>query len=76
MRSGLLREQAFITRAPAEWRLTRRGGVVDKDLKYFKSQNLYICDGSVIPALSEKYPTLTIMALAHRLAERLIKTCI
>ena len=50
------------------------GGVVDKDLKYFKSKNLYVCDGSVIPALSEKHPTLTIMALAHRLAECLIKT--
>ncbi len=53
-----------------------RGGVVDKDLKYFKSKNLYVCDGSVIPALSEKHPSLTIMALAHRLAERLIKTYI
>ena len=51
-----------------------RDGVVDKDLKYFKSKNLYVCDGSVIPALSEKHPSLTIMALAHRLAERLIKT--
>ena len=49
------------------------GGVVDRDLKYFKSKNLYICDGSVMPVLSEKHPTLTIMALAHRLAERLIK---
>lgn len=53
-----------------------RGGVVDKDLKYFRSKNLFVCDGSVIPALSEKHPSLTIMALAHRLAERLIKTYI
>jgi len=53
-----------------------KSGVVDKDLKYFKSKNLYVCDGSVIPALGEKHPTLTIMALAHRLAERLIKTYI
>lgn len=51
-----------------------RGGVVDEDLKYFKSKNLYVCDGSVMPVLSEKHPTLTIMALADRLAERLIKT--
>jgi len=50
-----------------------KGGVVDRDLKYFKSKNLYVCDGGVIPVLSEKHPTLTIMALAHRLAERLIK---
>jgi len=52
----------------------RKGGVVDQDLKYFKSKNLYVCDGSVIPALSEKHPSLTIMALAHRLAEHLIRT--
>jgi len=52
----------------------QKGGVVDKDLKYFRSKNLYVCDGSVIPVLSEKHPTLTIMALAHRLAERLCKT--
>jgi glucose dehydrogenase len=51
-----------------------KGGVVDKDLKYFKSKNLYVGDASVIPVLSEKHPTLTIMALAHRLAEHLIKT--
>ncbi|HLK20883.1 MAG TPA: GMC family oxidoreductase [Bryobacteraceae bacterium] len=49
-----------------------KDGVVDKHLKYFGSRNLYVCDGSVIPVLSEKHPTLTIMALAHRLAERLI----
>jgi choline dehydrogenase-like flavoprotein len=53
-----------------------RGGVVDQDLKYFRSKNLYVCDGSVMPVLSEKHPTLTIMALAHRLAERLTKTYI
>lgn len=48
-------------------------GVVDKDLKFFGAQNFYICDGSVIPVLSEKHPTLTIMALAHRLAEHVIE---
>jgi choline dehydrogenase-like flavoprotein len=53
-----------------------KGGVVDKDLKYFKSKNLYVCDGSVMPVLSEKHPTLTIMALADRLAEHLIETYI
>lgn len=51
-----------------------KGGVVDKNLKYFRSKNLYVCDGSVMPVLSEKHPTLTIMALADRLAERLIET--
>lgn len=43
-------------------------GVVDKNLRSFDHENLYICDGSVIPEISEKNYTLTIMALAHRLA--------
>jgi len=51
-----------------------KSGVVDENLKYFKSKNLYVCDGSVIPVLGEKHPTLTIMALADRLADRLIRT--
>ena len=48
-------------------------GVVDKDLKFFGADNIYVCDGGVIPQLSEKHPTLTIMALAHRLAHHLVK---
>jgi choline dehydrogenase-like flavoprotein len=49
----------------------RTGGVVDKDLRTFDHPNLFVCDGSVIPELSEKNLTLTIMALAHRLADHL-----
>ena len=40
-------------------------GVVDANLRTFDHPNLFICDGSVIPALPEKHLTLTIMALAH-----------
>ena len=50
------------------------GGVVDRDCRTFDHPNLYICDGGVIPELSEKNPTLTIMALANRLAESLAET--
>lgn len=46
-------------------------GVVDANLRTFDHPNLFICDGSVIPALPEKHLTLTIMALAHRLGEHL-----
>ncbi|MDN3987934.1 GMC oxidoreductase [Zwartia vadi] len=46
-------------------------GVVDENLKVFGYDNLYICDGGVIPTLPDKHLTLTIMALAHRLGERL-----
>ncbi len=49
-------------------------GVVDKNLKVFGATNLYVCDGSVVPALNEKHPSLTIMALAHRLGEHLVET--
>lgn len=50
-------------------------GVVDADLRSHDIDNLYICDGGVIPLLPDKHLTLTIMALSHRLgghlAERL-----
>jgi choline dehydrogenase-like flavoprotein len=49
----------------------RTAGVVDKDLRTFDHPNLYLCDGSVFPEISEKNLTLTIMALAHRLAGHL-----
>ena len=46
--------------------------LVDANLQSFDHENLYICDGSVIPMLPDKHLTLTIMALADRLAEHLI----
>ncbi|MCH2204087.1 MAG: GMC family oxidoreductase, partial [Fuerstiella sp.] len=50
---------------------TATEGVVDANLQSFDHPNLSICDSSVFPDLSEKNLTLTIMALANRLAERL-----
>jgi choline dehydrogenase-like flavoprotein len=46
-------------------------GVVDRNCRTFDHPNLYVCDGGIMPDLSEKNPTLTIMALANRLAETL-----
>lgn len=46
-------------------------GVVDASLKVFGYDNLYVCDGGVIPQLPDKHLTLTIMALADRLADHL-----
>jgi choline dehydrogenase-like flavoprotein len=46
-------------------------GVVDANLKCHDHPNLYICDASVVPRLPEKHLTLTVMALAKRLGERL-----
>ncbi|HSB73442.1 MAG TPA: GMC family oxidoreductase [Candidatus Methylomirabilis sp.] len=50
------------------------GGVVNEHLQCFDHPNLYLCDGSVIPEISEKNLTLTIMALADRLASILAAT--
>jgi choline dehydrogenase-like flavoprotein len=47
-------------------------GVVDAGLRCHGFDNLYVCDGGVIPVLPDKHLTLTIMALAHRLAAQLV----
>ena len=47
-------------------------GVVDANLKVHGLDNLYVCDGGVIPDLPDKHLTLTIMALSHRLGQHLV----
>lgn len=46
-------------------------GVVDKDCRVHGLANLYIAGSSVFPAAGSANPTLTIVALAHRLADKL-----
>jgi choline dehydrogenase-like flavoprotein len=46
-------------------------GVVDARQKIFGTDNVYICDGSVLPTQGSANPALTIMALAARLADHL-----
>ena len=46
-------------------------GVVDANLKVHGLQNLYVCGGSVMSTGGHANPTLTILALALRLAEHL-----
>lgn len=50
-----------------------RDSVVDKNLKSHDVDNLYICGASVFPTSASVNPTLTIQALAARLADHLIK---
>jgi choline dehydrogenase-like flavoprotein len=45
--------------------------VVNADCRSHDVPNLYVVDGSVFPSASEKNPTLTMMALAARLADHL-----
>jgi choline dehydrogenase-like flavoprotein len=46
-------------------------GVCDKNLKVFGLENLYIVSSSVFPHMAANPPTLTIVALALRIAEHL-----
>ncbi|KIW97590.1 uncharacterized protein Z519_01174 [Cladophialophora bantiana CBS 173.52] len=46
-------------------------GVVDENLKFHECDNLYACDNSVFPASPAGNPSLTLCALALRLADRL-----
>jgi choline dehydrogenase-like flavoprotein len=45
------------------------GRVVDRGLKAYEVDNLYVCDASVFPRSPGRPPSLTIIALAKRLAE-------
>jgi hypothetical protein len=49
-------------------------GVVDADLKFLGYQNLYACDNSVFPVSPAGNPSLTLAALALRLANHLTQT--
>jgi choline dehydrogenase-like flavoprotein len=46
-------------------------GVVDQDLKFLAYENLYACDNSVFPTSPAANPSLTLAALALRLARTL-----
>ncbi|MEN2741689.1 GMC family oxidoreductase [Microbacterium sp. X-17] len=48
-------------------------GVVDADCRSFAVPNLLITDGSVLPTQGSANPALTIMAVAARAADRLIR---
>jgi choline dehydrogenase-like flavoprotein len=50
---------------------SERTGVVDPDCRVFGSANLFVAGSSVFPTSGEANPTLTAVALAMRLAERL-----
>jgi choline dehydrogenase-like flavoprotein len=51
---------------------TAAGGVVNDQLQVWGIPNLYVCSSAVFPTASHSNPTLTLLALAARLAERLV----
>ena len=48
-------------------------GVVDEDLRVNGTNNLYVCDMSVMPISTAANPVRTLVALALRLSEHLAK---
>jgi choline dehydrogenase-like flavoprotein len=49
-----------------------RHGVVDRNCQVHGMANLYVAGSSVFPTCGANYPTLTLVALAYRLSERLV----
>jgi choline dehydrogenase-like flavoprotein len=52
--------------------LAESDGVVDHNLKIFGTRNAYVCSSSVFPCAGFANPTHTVLALALRLADRLV----
>jgi choline dehydrogenase-like flavoprotein len=50
---------------------TRGEGVVDRNLRVFDADNLFVASSAVLPTSGQANPTLTVMALAMRLAGKL-----
>jgi choline dehydrogenase-like flavoprotein len=48
-----------------------RRGVVDRDCRVFGTENFYVAGSSVFPTSGSANPTLTVVALALRLADHL-----
>ena len=46
-------------------------GVVDKDLRVHETRNVHVCSSAVFPSIGAVNPTVTIVALAHRLGRHL-----
>ena len=52
----------------------QRNGVVDSNLQVFGTPNVYVLSGAVFPTYSYANPTLTLGALACRLASQIIQS--
>ena len=50
---------------------TPKSGVVDANCRVHSVQNLYVAGSAVFPTIGYANPTLTIVALALRLADRI-----
>ena len=51
--------------------LDLKKSVVNKNLEVINCKNLYVCSTAVFPSGSHSNPTMTLLALANRLAQHL-----
>ena len=66
--------QAVTTSGRRAWAVDPRTSVVNADCQAHQVGNLYVAGSSVFPTGGEANPTLTVVALAHRLADTLKRT--
>ncbi len=71
---GTLRMEVKDSNRVYDARSRPREGVVDSDCKFIGLDNVFVCDLSVFPTSPAANPTLTLMALAIRLARHLQAT--
>lgn len=71
LRPGGIAHEAGVTRMAHN----PRDGVTDSWGAVFGVKGLYIADASVMPTALDRHPTLTLLALALRTADRIAKDC-
>jgi choline dehydrogenase-like flavoprotein len=72
-RASILAQASHGTHQIGTARMARSAaeGIVDTELRVFGADNLYVASAAVLPTSGQANPTLTVMALAVRLAHRL-----
>jgi len=71
LRPGGIAHEAGVARMARD----PRDGVTDSWGEVFGVKGLYIADASVMPTALDRHPTLTLLALALRTADRIAKDC-
>jgi choline dehydrogenase-like flavoprotein len=71
---GALRGDSFHMMGGTRMARDAASGVVDTDARVFGTENVYVAGASVFPTGGMANPTLTLLALALRLADHLVRT--
>ncbi|MAJ51026.1 MAG: hypothetical protein CMB82_05355 [Flammeovirgaceae bacterium] len=54
------------------WKITENIPRVDSNLRVHDIDNIFVCSNAVFPSVAAANPTLTVTALAVRLAEHMV----